>query len=546
MKNQSEKIEEDSIKNKIIDAYADIVKNENMFPTRAELAARGCSRDTIRNHFGTLAGLRNAAKIKHPKVFEGVIVEDEILAANKLNTIDKKNKVFVITTVINGQWAHEGFLKSLNNYSKIRNATILLIPAHDPAHNLDHTIEWHFDEKLKKYQFIFDTLNLNDNIRISSLRINAKQINPTTGLGRICQGSGSFIFASPKQSLEYDPVSNVKMPHARMSTGACTLPNYNSNRVNSLRTAYIAQHDHVIGAIIVEVVDDEIYHFRQIQADEKGGFCDLGKYYLHDSKPKDVKSKLVMGDYHAGEHDESSIKAWEEIIDELKVDEVFFHDLFNGKSINHHEEFNIVLRAKNAKKGLLSLENEIKVTGKEIERILSHKSIKRGIIVKSNHDEFLSRWVENGKFKYDPINFQVGCRLADCLIEEENALKAALRIYGDVKNTIWKKLKFLERDEDYKVGGVECGAHGDKGNNGARGSKANIELAYGKAIIGHSHTPGILRGVFQVGTSSLLRLGYNLGASSWMHCSCLVYENGQRQLINSIGGKWRIKSNHNK
>jgi hypothetical protein len=150
----------------------------------------------------------------------------------------------------------------------------------------------------------------------------------------------------------------------------------------------------------------------------------------------------------------------------------------------------------------------------------------------------LTRWLDQAKFKYDPLNFQIGCKLADRSVDGLDALKEGLKECGKIKH--WDKIRFLDRDEDYKVAGIELGAHGDKGPNGSRGSKANIENAYGRAVIGHSHTPGILRGVFQVGTSSLFQLGYNIGPSSWMHCSALVYPNGQRQLINSINGKWRI------
>lgn len=323
-----------------------------------------------------------------------------------------------------------------------------------------------------------------------------------------------------------------------MSTGACTVANYSSTQGNSLRTAYIAEHDHVIGAVIVEIEDDKIYHFTQIQSDIEGGVCHHGNYYIGDNKPRKVAPKLVMGDYHAGEHDDTAVNAWEDIIDLMGVDEVFFHDLFSGVAISHHEEHNIVLRARHSKKGLLSLSDELKVVGQQLDRILSHKSIKKGIIVKSNHDEFLSRWLENGKFKYDALNFQIGCKLADRYVDGLDPLKEGIKECYKVAN--WNKAVFLDRDEDYKVVNIELGSHGDKGPSGSRGSKANIENAYGKAVVGHSHTPGILRGVFQVGTSSFLQLGYNVGPSSWVHCSCLVYPNGSRQLINSFGGKWRI------
>lgn len=536
-------MDESALKLQVIEAYVQIVQQKNIFPTRMDLSAVGVNRDKIRHHFVNLTGLRKAAKLAFPESFQGIIKEEDFTsekARAKLAKQIKKTKTFIVTTAVNGQWAHSKFMEGLDFLAEKYQAKILILPSHDPAHNLDNEIEWHFDQILRNYTFVFDEIALNSNIYIGQMGVNAKQINPTTGLGRICQGKGSFIFASPKQSLEYSPVSNVKYPHARMTTGACTTGNYASTRGNSVRTAKIASNDHVVGALIVEIEDEVIYHFRQIQADEKGGFCDLGKYYLGHNAPKKMVPKLVMGDYHAGEHDESAIGAWEEIIDLMGVDEVFFHDLFNGKSINHHEENNIVLRARHAKDNLLSLKNELLVTGQQVDRILSHKSVKKGIIVKSNHDDFLQRWLNEGKFKNDPINFSIGCTLAAGAVEQGgDTLKDGLARYGKIKH--WDKVLFLNRDEDYKIGGIECGAHGDKGPNGSRGSKASLENAYGKCVIGHSHTPGILRGVFQVGTSSLFDLGYNIGPSSWLHCSCLVYENGQRQLINSIGGKWRME-----
>jgi LmbE family N-acetylglucosaminyl deacetylase len=535
-------VDDSALKMEILQAYVSIVTDSNMFPTRSDLANVGITRDKIRHHFVNLSGLRKAAKEALPEAFAGIIKEEDFTskrARAELAKDLKTKKTFIITTAINGQWAHSKFLEGLDTLAKNYDAKILLLPCHDPAHNLDNEIEWHFDNLLKDYTFVFDDITLNSNLHIGQMGVNAKQINPTTGLSRICQGMGSFIFASPKQSLEYDPVSNVKYPHARMTTGACTLGNYSSARGNSIRSSKIASHDHVVGALIVEIENDQLYHFRQIQADEEGGFCELGKYYLGRAKPKKVIPKLVMGDYHAGEHDETAIKAWEEIIDKLQVDEVFFHDLFNGKSINHHEEHNIVLRARHAAQGLLSLESELAVTGKQVDRILSHKSVKKGIVVKSNHDDFLDRWLNEGKFKYDPLNFKAGCLLAGLAVDGTDPLEQGLKNYGRIKNT--KKLLLLNRDQDYKIAGIELGAHGDKGPNGSRGSKASLERAYGSCVIGHSHTPGILRGVFQVGTSSLFDLGYNKGPSSWMHCSCLVYPNGNRQLINSIEGKWRLE-----
>ena len=89
-----------------------------------------------------------------------------------------------------------------------------------------------------------------------------------------------------------------------------------------------------------------------------------------------------------------------------------------------------------------------------------------------------------GKFKYDALNFQIGCKLADRSVDGLDAFKEGLKECANIKN--WNKIRFLDRDEDYKIAGIELGAHGDKGPNGSRGSKASLENAYGRAVIGHS------------------------------------------------------------
>lgn len=543
--------DESAKKREIVKAYTDLVNDGLYFPTRMSLKNVGISRDLIRHHFGNMSALRVQSKMMFPESFEGNIniddyVSDEYLAELKREL--KKYKRFVITTVVSGQKLHAGFIASIRSYCKANKAKLIVLPAHDPAHNLDQEIEWHFDPSILDDKIVFEDTRLNSNIYISGIRVTAKQFNPITGLGEISQTEGSFIAASPKQFLEYDSVSANKLPHARMTTGACTLPNYKTGLGNSLRTAYMAEHQHTIGAIIVEIDDENIYFPTQIQADADGSFCHYG-YEYSPKKVRELKGLeapvLVMGDYHAGEHDESAVSAWTDVINSLGVQEVIFHDMFNGVSVNPHEEDDMMLRAERARKGLNILENELTLTSKEIDRILGLKSIKRGVMVKSNHDDMIDRYVRKGKYAKDVANFEFATALvADLMAASKKGIKkdffkTGLELTVNPKHA--NKLLWLTTDDDYIVGGVHLGAHGDKAANGARGSIKGLSKSYPKGVIGHSHTPGIFKNMFQVGTTSLLRLGYNKGPSSWVHCSCLVYRNGQRQLINSINGKWRLK-----
>jgi len=535
--------EREKRKRAIAEIYADFVKDGILFPLRSDLKSVGVTIDTVRHHFGTLSKLRQSAKEWFPDSFKGVIDLEQYLSEKNLKRIAgeiKAHKRFVITTAVSGQPLHGDFLASMHMYCKHNDAKLLILPSHDPAHNLDNEIDWHFDELIAEEDIIFEETRLNSNLFISEIRVTAKQINPVTGLSELSQTKGSFIFASPKQSLEFDSVSANKLPHARMTTGACTLPSYRTKRGNSLRTAYMATFQHVIGALIVEIKDDNIYHFRQVQAAKDGSFCDFGKQYSIKGVKK-VKPKLVMGDYHAGEHDDSAVEAWIEMIKEMGIEEVFFHDMFNGVSVNPHEEDDIILKSERAALGLNSIENEMRITAREFDRILGVPGVKKGVVIKSNHDDFIDRWLRKGKFAKDPINFKFGCRLAaEVHGTKKDFFNEGLRLVGLPKN--YDKIQWLSVDEDYLVGGINCGAHGDKGANGSRGGIRNLAKSYPKCIVGHSHTPGIFKGVFQVGTTSRLRLGYNKGPSSWVHCSCLVYDNGQRQLVNSIRGMWRLES----
>jgi hypothetical protein len=72
-----------------------------------------------------------------------------------------------------------------------------------------------------------------------------------------------------------------------------------------------------------------------------------------------------------------------------------------------------------------------------------------------------------------------------------------------------------------------------------RGSINNLRRISNKSIIGHSHTPGIEEGCYQVGTSTYLRLEYNKGASSWLNAHSVLNADGKRQMLVIVEGRWR-------
>lgn len=517
----------------ILSAYLRGINKLKRYPTKADMALVGYRRDLIREHFGSFEKLRAYVQENHSESIENV-TEDRIKSPRKQAELEKtiKNcKRFVVTSAIEGGVVHKGFRESIEVYCKRNNAELLVMPSGKALEAMDPNL-------VGEHWILRDTY-LNSNLWLCSMKIPPKSAQPTDKLKRIGQRDGSLIAASPKQFLQFVAVGNERMAHAVMSTGAITLPNY-SSRSGVSSTDYIANHDHVMGAIIVEIVDDESYHFRQIQADEKGAFYSVGVKYSPTGFKREAPIGMLWGDLHSGEVDTDAKKANHEIMDETEVETVYLGDAFGGISINHHEEHNKLKRAILARENKMDLGAEIQTLCKEIDEITSKPHVKKVVIVDSNHHDFLSKhYLSEGKYVDEPQNYFLAHELVGAMGKGWNPLQYACeKIYG-IKNH--KMITWLKIDADDRIADVQMGAHGHKGANGSKGSKRTLEEAYGNAMHGHTHSPYIFRGIFCVGTTSILRPGFNEGPSGWVHCSGNVYKNGSRELINSFKGKWRLK-----
>lgn len=528
----------------ICEAYANIVDSKG-YASMQDMIDAGYTKDTITYYFGSLSRLNTVAREHHPHAFFDISLDDVVVDEDNkkklLKALEGKRR-FVITTAVTGCKANYAALDALKKYCEENDAHVLVLSASDPAHNTfapdaDYGT---IDEALVKSEHFsivpFD-VQLNENLGISTVKLSAKHTDPATGMKRIASKKGTFIFASPKQRLAPIAISNKDFPHFVMTTGAITIPDYTTTSYMSDRTAFIASNDHVMGGLIVELEDEKWYHFRQFQISEDDSFVDLGYRYRPDGSIEEEEAEaFVLGDWHAGVTDPTAKSAWLDVCESVGVKRLIMHDMYDGFSINHHERQNVITRAKRAIAGKHNLKTEIELFTQDINELCEY--VDELVIVKSNHDEVLDRYLATGYYVQDPENHRYALDLAAAMMDGHDPLRfAAEKIGLKYKDAV----RWLDRDEDYKIDGIQLGAHGDLGPNGARGSIRSIEGAYSRSVTGHAHSPEILRGAWQVGTSSYLKLSYNRGPSSWLHSSCLVYKDGSRQLINSLNGKWRLE-----
>lgn len=496
-------------------AVEKFLKDNNKYPTLIQLEKLGVTRAMVRTEFGNLAGIRKALA-NNTNIFD--------LEFSPVKAIPKGAKRFVITTAVTESKVHTGFLNNIKAYCKKKGATFVVIPS-----LLNSKDGWVLDPVLKNEAVVLNDVSLNSNLFLLGMKNSASKVDPITGLPRVGRRNGTFICASPKQRLKYVATGVHKLPHALMSTGAITTANYIKSPILVDKTSYIANYDHVMGAIIVELDSNNTFHFRQIQADKYGNFCDLGRMW-ENGKDRAVETTLIAGDWHVNSTDLAVKSATLALTTKLGIKEIIMHDVFDGESINHHEKDKLLVLTKKAQEGKLSLDKELKLYSEELHE-LSRKH--RLVIVRSNHDEFLTGYLNSGDYVKHPYNHRISLILSLSVLDGNNPLEYFHKTEYPKDNIVWLKM-----DESYKIGGVECGMHGHKGSNGARGSITSMENAYGNVIFGHTHTPEILRGAYCVGTSTYLQLAYNSGASSWLQAHCLLYQNGQRQLINFINGKF--------
>lgn len=354
-------------------------------------------------------------------------------------------------------------------------------------------------------------------------------------------GAESCIIGHPKMQFKSVPVPSGRFPKILSTTGVCTRRNYTDSKAGKLGSFH-----HFLGAVVVEL-DGSKFHLRQLNANrEDGSFIDLDKLYTSDGVQKAPPAlALVCGDTHVAFTDKGVDRATfgpGGIVETLQPADVVFHDLFDGYSVNPHHAGNPFIAQAKFQAHLGDVRAEIEKTIKfASERVKG----RRGVIVASNHDNFLSRWIVNTDWRGNPGNARFYLETALAMLDSVKRGPGGAEYEDPFRYWVEKlkgdaPLKALAVDESHMIGGNECGLHGDRGPNGARGTLKNMARLGTKVVSAHEHAPGIEEGNYKVGTSTPRKLEYTGGPSSWLNTHCVIYANGKRALISIFDEAWRL------
>lgn len=381
---------------------------------------------------------------------------------------------------------------------------------------------------------------------------------PLSGLESY-SGPSSGIFPHAKIALESVPVIGDRPPKFNYTTGAVTQRNYIAKK-----EGIKAEFHHAYGALLVEVdLRTGDWWARQLNASDDGSFYDLTRHVANGEVTRGHRLEAInWGDVHASEADPEVVRCnWGDeharrvgAIEVLHPKYQFWHDTHSHRNRSHHEAKSYEKRFAKWAAGADAdtVEAELEHTRRLLQ--LAHRDWCTTVVVSSNHDRHIERWLDEADYKQDLPNaeFFLEAQLARTRAlragREFNALKWAIAerpcypvadFVNGAADTI-NAVRWLERDESFVICGpehpVECGQHGDEGADGARGNTANYARMAIRMNKGHSHVAMLRNGVASAGVCAR-RLAYAHGPSSWSISHVGTYQNGKRVVLSMRGGK---------
>jgi hypothetical protein len=585
---QNFKMENETTKSNILKAFADCAMSMKRMPSFVDLeenvvvdvvkngvsTKKSLNKGLIEHHFLSLARLKEKAMEKYPENFSSVIEESVYMpkAMKELKDVlgDKKVKTIVVASANANAPLHSKAVSGIKTFAREQNAAII-VGATEGEHDLLPS-ELYEDEQI---HVLFEDIHLNNAICLSVAPISKKNTDPLSSkLKKMVRlNNASMVFFSPYQGMDSIPCERGRHPDVIYSTGSVSRPWYNTDGRKTLSDEN-ATYMHNLGAVIIELDGQNRFFIRNVMIDDKtGDFIDLGVRYCASGKVKvETPALLAYGDIHSYVKDEVAFNCALGIATTLKIAEGVVHDIMDCHTESHHKKHRKAEQASMVMANEANYGHEIRVLTDDFNKLTSAHS--KGVrVVPSNHDDMDSRSLEAGDFQTGTLNSVYGCILfpyqvawnlvaqgkknvarimANYLHVNEKELvrrfpgiekgiaplQAAVEFCGPDSP---EKIHWHRRNDSYKVGRTEVLLHGDKGNNGGGYSVGSALLAVGtgSAITGHSHSPKQRGHLMVLGCLTKKEQPYNMGGfSSWMHTVALGYENGAKQMLIIVDGKY--------
>ncbi len=502
-------------------------------------------------------GRKSNDQVKKPEpVFTG---EMRVRQVREFNVPKKGIKTYIFTSAQNNTKIHEGLWQNILALAKYRGAEIHVSRYTYMKSGLGRKGDKALftevkDETLYGANVVAWTSEIDDYLNDERCEVapglvwcGEWQRLPTTkrplGGYETYTGRKSGIFPHAKFEMQSVPASKFEDTKFNYTTGTVTMRNYIVKGAGLQATFH-----HGYGALLVEVDSDGDWFCRQLNATSDGVICDLDLMVKDGIVTTGHRVEgLTLGDIHEQEKNEKVDGLVNKMIEDLRPKYVFYHDLLNFGSANHHEMKDPFRKFERYMARQENVSDEVEHTmGYLADKARRHSNSKH-IVVSSNHDQALERWLREADWRLDPINMLFFMKAAQAKLQAISDLDDRfhmLRHWWHEFEMDYSNVRFLDEDESFVLcedahGGIEGGMHGHIGANGSRGGAAGFAKMGRKANVAHTHAAGIYDGIYTSGTSSNLDLTYNKGPSSWSHSEIVTYVTGKRAIITLYNDKYK-------
>ena len=447
----------------------------------------------------------------------------KLAQARKLNP----SSFYLIASEMNETPLHKEFWNNLLAYKEFLNAELSVIPLRykNPNSVFRDKVHENWSPQTKEYldaarHDIHKYLTI-----LADVKTQPTAVLPLSGMEDI-SGAKSAIIGHPKIHLQALPVLEGHPKKIILTTGSVSVPNYTDSKAGKK-----GENHHKNGFVIVEIRDDEEFYIRQCEAAEDGSFIDL----IHEVEDGVVRqidkcAAIIMGDVHVSEIDKEVDDETDLFLSKCTPDYLILHDIFNGISCSRHILKDPVAQFKRIQDNRHLIDREIE----EMKHWLIGKLKYHPVVVKSNHDEWLTNYISED-WRKDIANSLTYMKYAQVLLEG-NAPKGLVAYI--LEEEFGEEVITLGENDSFIVASHELAVHGHLGSNGSRGTFEQYRKLNYPVITGHSHTPIRRDNAISVGTSTILRPGYNKGASSWLHAHVILHDNGRAQQLIFINNKF--------
>ena len=409
----------------------------------------GLARGTVHHHIEKMGG------IKRPLAAGSVkgIVEEQAKLPTK-NHVER----YILTAAQNNTYVNKPFWRNLTALAEHYDAKIMVGTF---SYNQNHYGElavkkgkakpvekelW-YDPLIKPF-ISDDRIELGEGlVWCGEMNIMPTSDDPLSGLETYSHRK-SAIFPHVKLAMRSVATMQGEGTKLNYTTGACTLKNYIQKKAGLK-----AEHHHAYACLVVEVNHDGNWFVRQVGAAHED--CELQDLDVLVKNGKVTTGNkiesITWGDLHATMLDPNVEALSQEMLDALRPSTQFLHDVMEGVSVNHHEAKNCHAKYKAYLRGLSSVADEVRQT---VSKVATYeRPWCKTVVVDSNHDNWITRWLQEHDYRLDPMNARFFLQAQDATYEalERGDERFHMLEWAMQKFNCPKSIQFLRTDESFVI-----------------------------------------------------------------------------------------------